>query len=207
MPFDIYEFLKTRPLSFSALNAFADPMWGSPEKWYQSYIKGVRQTSRELTFGSFIDKKIQDDATFLPDIQRYGIMQHKMEAILELGKKKIPLIGIVDTYNKDGRIAIRDFKTGKNKWTQKKADETDQLTFYALLLYLIDKVRPEDVDFYIDWIPTYERADLSIALVEPCRPQTFKTSRTTADIIRLCSHIDKTIKRMHKFVRACDKIK
>ncbi len=199
--FNIYEFLKTRALSFSALSSFADPTWGSPKKWYDTYILGIRQTSKELTKGAEIDKRFQDDPTFLPEIPRHQL-QYKMSAILELGKHKIPLIGIPDNY--DTHI-IRDLKSGKRKWDSKRADQTDQLTFYALLNYLIHKVKPEDTAFYIDHVYTYERADLSIALVEPHKVETWKTKRTMADIIKLCTHIDKTLKKMNAYVIACNK--
>lgn len=198
--FNIYKFLENRPLSFSAFNSFSDPQWGSPQKWYDSYILGKRQTSKELTFGSQIDKQFQDDPTFLSDIPRIGGFQSEMRAVLELGKKKVYLLGFAD---QKGSNEIRDLKTGKNPWTQKKADETKQLTFYALLAYLIDGIPPELMDFYIDYVPTYERADLSIDFVRPIKAQTFKTKRTMTDIILLCAEIDKTVKAMQA---TCDKM-
>lgn len=198
--FNIYKFLENRPLSYSAFNTFSDPQWGSPQKWYDSYILGKRQTSKELTFGSQIDKQFQDDPTFLSDIPRIGGFQSEMRAVLELGKKKVYLLGFAD---QKGSNEIRDLKTGKNPWTQKKADETKQLTFYALLAYLIDGIPPELMDFYIDYVPTYERADLSIDFVRPIKAQTFKTKRTMTDIILLCEEIDRTVKAMQA---TCDKM-
>lgn len=195
--FNIYKFLEKRPLSYSAFNSFSDPQWGNPQKWYEVYILGKRQSSPELTFGSKIDKQFQDDPTFLPEIPRIGSLQHEMRAVLELGKKKVFLLGIADQRNK---TQIRDLKTGKNPWTKKKADETKQLTFYALLAWLIDGIKPEELEFYIDYVPTYVRADLSIDLVRPIKPQIFKTKRTMTDVVRLCSEIDKTIKAMQKYV-------
>lgn len=200
--FNIYKFLETRPLSYSALNSFSDPMWGSPEKWYNTYIKGIRSTSKEMTFGSIIDKRFQEDPTFLPEIPRLEKLQYKMSAILELGKQKVKLVGLPDNYSSN---IMRDLKTGKHPWTQKKADDTQQLTFYGLLNWLIHGIKPEDTVFWIDWTPTYERADLSIALVEPVVVQSFRTKRTMADIIKLCGNIDKTLKAMEKYVHACDK--
>jgi hypothetical protein len=204
--FDIYKFLETRPLSFSALNSFTDPQWGSPENWYQSYIKGVRQDSPSLRFGTYVDEKFQKDPKFLPTIPRYEKFQNKMLAILEVGKKKIPLIGIEDQFQSkfiNNRPSVRDLKTGKQgtyQWSQKKADTTEQLTFYALMHWLCEGVRPEAIDFYIDWVPTYERADLKIDFVKPIVPVTFKTKRTMAQVIALCSKIDKTLIAMEDYV-------
>lgn len=198
--FDIYKFLEGRPLSYSALNSFSDPQWGNPEKWYQSYIKGVRQSSKEMTFGSDIDTKFQKDPTFVPEIPRYDCFQYKVASVLEIGKNKIPLTGFIDQYKSTPRHAVRDLKTGKNPWTQKKADETDQLTFYALTLWLIHRIKPEDIDFYIDWLPTYERADLSIGLVIPVVPVIFKTKRTMSQVGVLHKKIKETLPKMEKYV-------
>lgn len=202
--FDIYKFLETRPLSYSALNAFSDDEWGNPEKWYQSYILGIKQSSKYLDFGNYVDKKFQSDPTFLPTIPRIGKFQHKMEAVLILQKRKIPLIGFADQHKPIKRIATRDLKTGKQgayQWNQKKADTTEQLTFYALLHWLCDGIRSEDIDFYIDWVPTYEKADLKIDFVKPIVPVTFKTKRTMAQVIALCSKIERTLEEMQEYVR------
>src|ERR1700693_5701907 len=102
MKFNIYDFLNTRSLSWSALSSFDYDQ----DQWFSTYMRNQRQSSPQLTFGSMIDKKYQDDPTFLPHVIRYPILQHKMEA--KLGK--IPLIGIADTV--DLSIpALRDLKT------------------------------------------------------------------------------------------------
>lgn len=192
-------FDKTRPISWSFISSFEY----DPEQWYQSYVLNKRSTSKEMTFGSMVDKEIEINSKYLPDVVRYPIMQHKMRA--KLGK--IELVGIADTYLpfKGSRYeasklgcsplaALRDYKTGKKPWNQKRADETGQLTMYCLLLWLTEKIRPEDVELYIDWLPTKETGDFSIQFKDrKVRPYTFKTKRTMRDVLEFCTRIERTL--------------
>jgi len=130
-----------------------------------------------MEYGSLIDRKIQDDPTFLPNVPRYPAMQHAMKTTFS----GIKLVGIADGYD-PVKKQLADFKTGKKKWDQARADETGQLSMYCLLLYLIDKIKPEDMELLIHWIPTKEVGDFSIDMVDPNVIYTFKTKRTMKDI-------------------------
>lgn len=190
--FDILEFYKLRGgLSWSSISSFE---WDK-EQWYQSYIKGIRQESRELTFGSFVDKKLQDDPTFLPSVERYLIMQYEMRIMFD----GIPLVGYADGYDPGKTLA--DYKTGKKAWTQKRADETGQLTMYAFMLYLIDKVRPGDMTFRIVWLPTVESGDFSIQFKDdPVKPKVFNTTRSMLDILQFGQKIKRMLEEMQEYV-------
>lgn len=192
--FDILEFYKLRGgLSWSSISSFE---W-DPEQWYQSYIKGIRQESKELTFGSFVDKKLQDDPTFLPAVERYPIMQHGMKIMFD----GIPLIGFADGYE-IGKV-LADYKTGKKAWTKKRADETGQLTFYALMLYLIDRIKPGEMLFKIIWLPTVESGDFSIQFRDdPVVPKVFETRRTMLDILQMGQRIKLTLAAMQSYAQA-----
>lgn len=193
--FDILEFYKLRGgLSWSSISSFE---W-DPEQWYQSYIKGIRQESRELTFGSFVDKKLQDDPKYLPTVERYPIMQHEMRIMFD----GIPLVGFADGYSPNRKI-LADYKTGKKAWTQKRADEIGQLTMYALMLYLIDKVKPGDMIFRIVWLPTVESGDFSIQFKdEPVKPKVFNTARSMLDILQFGQRIKVTLAAMQGYAQA-----
>ena len=106
-----------------------------------------------MAFGSMIDKRIQEDSSFLPELPRYEHMQYKMKVMYD----GIPLVGIPDGLNLTGKKELADFKTGKKAWDKQRTDETGQLTFYLLLLYISEKLRPEDFDCYIHWLPTQEK--------------------------------------------------
>lgn len=192
--FDILEFYKLRGgLSWSSISSFE---W-DPEQWYQSYIKGIRQESKELFFGSFVDKKIQDDPNYLPAVERYPIMQHEMRIMFD----GIPLVGFADGYDPGKTLA--DYKTGKKAWTQKRADETGQLTMYAFMLYLIDKVRPADMTFRIVWLPTVESGDFSIQFKDdPVKPKVFNTTRSMLDILQFGQRIKATLDAMQSYAQA-----
>jgi hypothetical protein len=196
-PFNIYEFLKKRPLSYSALSAFADKDWGSPEKWYDTYILGKRQNSKELAFGSMMDKLIQDDPTFCPQLPRYPHMQYQ----LDVKYKDIPLTGKPDGLDLDNFI-LADYKSGRGEWTQQKADATEQLTAYLLFIYLKHKIMPEKFACRIHWIPTKHTHDFKITYRDKkIVPVTFTTKRTMLDLLKLMGKIEKTVLEMELFVR------
>lgn len=198
---------KDRPLSWSAISSFE---WNKAQ-WYRKYVlKELPEDTPELLFGKAIDEKIQEDHKFLPELIRYPILQHKMTGTFN----GIPLLGFGDTYrepgvytnqkinNKNALIvstpAIRDYKTGRKPWTQKRADETGQLTIYLFMLYLEDKIQPEDVECYIDWLPTHY-VDGKIAFIEPVTIHTFKTKRTMQQVLAFGQRIKDTWAAMEQY--------
>lgn len=198
---------RERPLSWSAISSFGY----NPKQWYEKYVAKIRpESSPEMDFGNYVDKKIQNDPTFLPEVIRYPIMQHEMRAVFD----GIPLMGIADTFRpywSEGpydfyeSVAIRDYKTGRNKWDQARADETGQLTLYTFFQYLNDKVKPEDVDLFIDWLPTcIHKGDIAFR-DDPVKVFTFHTKRTMRDVLKFGEHIKKTWKEMEEYAaRAAD---
>jgi hypothetical protein len=150
-----------------------------------------------MDFGSLVDKRLQEDPTYLPQVHRHSILQHTMKA--KLGK--IPLIGVADSWE-PSTPALDDFKTGKKLWDQKRADETGQLTFYSLLLYLTESIKPDDVDFGIQWLPTQETGDFKISLIDEKDVRTFRTKRTMLQMLDFCQRINGTVEEMEKFVHS-----
>lgn len=188
-----YAITDERPLSWSAISSFE---WDA-EQWYDTYILGIRQTSPEMTFGSYVDKQLQVDPTYLPHVPRYPHMQHKMKAVFD----GIPLTGVPDGLDFE-QFLLADFKTGKNPWTQKKADETGQLTMYALLLFLTEGIRPEKWDCKILWLPTAYGPDFKIGFRNRDNPQliTFTTARTMVDILEFGQRIKSNYALMQRYV-------
>ncbi len=198
--FSIYDFLKGRPLSYSAFSSFLY----NPEQWYQTYILGIRQESAELAFGSYVDKRIQTDPSFLPKLPRYEHMQYSMKVMLG---KDIPLVGIPDGLNLTKSKELSDFKTGRLKWDKKRADETDQLTWYLLLIYITLKHKPEKFRCFIHWLPTVktESGDFKVT-IEFIKDiddniRTFETKRTMTDVLQLISRIKVVLGEMQEYVR------
>lgn len=190
-----YLITEDRPLSWSAISSFD---W-SAEQWYDKYILGIETTSPEMTFGSYVDKRLQTDPTYLPHVPRYPYMQHKMKTVFD----GIPLTGVPDGLNFDTTPKeLIDYKTGKSPWTQKKADETGQLTMYLLLLYLTEGMRPEEFDCAILWLPTAYAKDFKIDFRRPEDPEliTFDTKRTMLDILKFGQRIKDTYALMQRYV-------
>ncbi len=187
------DFFDKRPLSWSALSSFEY----DPEQWYKTYALGIRQSSKEMTFGSLIDKRFQDDPAFFPEIPRGELLQHKMKMTFA----GIPLIGVPDVLAIEIEKILGDLKTGKKKWDQKRADETGQLTFYLFLIFLKYKIRPEDFKLFIAWLPTQDNGDFTITLIKNCKPVIFKTKRTMADLLKMGERIKATTKAMREYAK------
>lgn len=180
-----------RAISWSQKSSFD---W-DPEQWFESTILGKRQTSREMTFGSEIDKRFQEDPTFLPELPRYGMLQHKMEAKLS----KFKIVGVPDDLSLGADPKLFDLKTGKKAWDQARAEATGQLKMYLLLVWLNYKIPPEKFTCGIHWLPTYERGDFSIALIEPIVPQTFYVNITMRDVLEFGVDLEKTVVKMKAY--------
>jgi len=183
-----------KPLSWSSYSSFLY----DKERWYKNYILEEKETSKELEFGSMIDLKIQNDPTFLPTLPRYEHMQYKMKVKL----KDIELVGIPDGLDLTNKKQLADYKTGKVKWDQKRANETGQLTFYLLLIYITHKIKPEEFDCFIHWLPTVENGDFTITFKKEGEIKTFKTKRTLQDILVFGGQLLKIHKEMELFIKS-----
>ncbi|MES2224164.1 MAG: hypothetical protein V4469_04505 [Patescibacteria group bacterium] len=183
-----------RPLSYSSISSFEY----NKEKWYETYILGKRQSSRQLTFGSSIDLRLQNDPTFLPMIPRCPMLQHEMVVSFN----GIKLVGKPDAIDLEKYI-LRDYKTGVVKWDKKRADETDQFTMYLFLVYIKYKIRPENFKCFIDWMPTCENDSFEIGFMEPIEDHILQleTSRSMKDIINFGAKIKRIVKEMEEYVK------
>ncbi len=182
---------RERPLSWSAISAFE---W-NPKQWHDKYVLKIKPVSSpEMDFGNWVDKKVQNEPEFLPDLVRYPVMQHEMRAIFD----GIPLIGIADTYH-PGSGFLRDYKTGRNIWDQKRANETGQLTMYSLLLYYTEKAKPENLQLFIDWLPTHIHQGEIDFRDDPVKIYTFKTKRDMRTVLQFGQRIKETWKKMEEY--------
>jgi hypothetical protein len=183
-------------LSWSEISCFEY----SPEEWHKRYIlKEKSPSSPEMEFGIMIDKKIQEDPTFLPEIPRYPIMQHKFFA--EDVGMSVGFVGYADTClieRENDDFRIRDYKTGRYPWNQYRADETGQLTLYAMLMSHIEKIPVEKIRLFIDWIPT-KKLKAGIFMNEKKGVQSFETRRTEQSVFYFKKRIERTLKEMEKF--------
>lgn len=160
---------------------------------------GEKQSSKELAFGSLVDKKLQDDPKYLPQVERYPIAQYKLAFVMD----GLHLIGYADGFDPNRlKPRLKDDKTGKVAWTQEKADETGQLTMYALLVMLTKKIKPERLALAISWLPTEEKGNFTIDFRDnPVVPVIFETKRTTREALEFAVFLKQTHKEMEAYCR------
>lgn len=180
------------PMSWSQIAQFRNY---SKEGWYNKYILGIKDPpNKQMIFGSMVGKKLETDPTYLPEIPRQSTMEYKFTAKVN----DIELVGYADSY---GDLTIREYKTGKTPWTQKKVDEHGQITMYALMEYLNEKIKPEDIKMSLHWIPTCEDENGEIQFVEPLVVQHFETKRTTKDVLLFAADILKLRQEMLEYAK------
>lgn len=198
-PFNIYEFLKTRPLSWSALSCFE---W-SQEDWYKRYILNEKTPeNEEMKFGKYIGDKIATDPKFMPFVPRLGKHEHELRVMFG----KIALVGFMDDFCAVSRKKMYELKTGVKIWNAQRVDEHGQITMYNLMHYVTEKVKPEDMENTLIWLPTKRTEngnfEVKIEFVEPIDKsmKIFKTRRTMADILQMGARINVAVRDMQAYV-------
>lgn len=196
--------MRPRPyLSWSAM----DCIERSPAEFIERYIYEKKMPiTQAIAFGKKMADGLENgEATGDPTLDmmmaklpKYECMDWEFRGKLK-GQKKEPDIGILikpDTAKKD-LSAFCEYKTGK-KWTQKMADESGQVTFYAAGAYLITGEIPKDIELV--WVPTMhdERGKVE-ATGEVVR---FKTKRTMSQIINMMVRMRRAWKKIEE---TCDK--
>lgn len=163
----------------------------SPEEYRRRYILGEKGfTTKQTIFGKEMaliregkqgteDILIESIKNFLP---QYPVREKEMEIKVMINGKAVVLLGKPDGVDPKKHI-IGDDKTGK-LWTQKMADESEQLTWYAYIYWKIKGVIPK---LQINWIETEIVDGLVVATGNV---KTFETTRSVKDFIVLQSRIN-----------------
>jgi hypothetical protein len=96
-----------------------------------------------------------------------------------------------------------EFKTGKVKWTQVKADKHLQLKFYAMLIYLHYGVQVKNTELI--WMETFTNPE---GIVEPTgHIERFKVAITLKDILETMAITSKVAKEIESAWVIYDKTK
>lgn len=185
-----------RPLSYSQLSSFE---W-SPAEWYETYILGKKkEPNAAMLFGSKIGDQIGTDENPIPGMNLPGVKEYELRA--NLGP--IKLVGYADFYCPDTLILNENKTTDKpDKWNKKSVDAHGQMTMYALLLFLQNKTKPEDVTMYLNYIPVFVGNDFQYYLPNPPTYTAIETRRTTTDIMRYVQYIKDTVSKMEEYAKA-----
>ena len=183
-------------ISWSSLSAF----WYDKEQWYQVYYKGKKTKSAALTFGKKVADSMGTNKPLAP-FTRLAEIEHEFDVMFE----GIRIVGSQDTFGRSPNVKVRkhecgEFKTGKVAWTQARANAHGQLKCYAFLLWLQDKIRPEDCIWWLEWCPTRETGDFKIDFVRPIKVHRFYVKITMVDILQFGSLLKATHKEMVKYV-------
>lgn len=204
--FKIREFLKNRPLSWSAISSFE---WDK-EQWYRNYYLGQKDPmTPELIFGAKFALSCEKKKPLAP-VTMLSEMEHAFKVVFN----GIPLTGFADTYCRTSKRKIGEYKTGVKAWDQKRVDQHGQITMYALMNYISHRIKPEDTKFFLEWIPTrkimqengdYSKFDYTIGFEsDPPEVRTFHTKRTMKDILTFGNRINNTIEEMERYVQQHD---
>lgn len=198
---NIIENFKTRPLSWSQISSFE---W-SKDEWYKRYVLGeTMPETMEMKFGKVFAKSIEDGKPLAPVtiIHETPIMGKNVEHKFEVIFNKVPLIGFADTFCHKTFKRLGEYKTSKNIWTQQKVDQHGQITMYCLMNLITNKVRPEDMDIFLECIQTKEGGDFTIEFMKPLKVHHFKTRRTMSDVLAFGTRINNIVKDMQSYAES-----
>lgn len=187
--------LRARPLSWTAISSFEY----DKDQWFNKYVLGKpTPITPELEFG----KKFADAIEAGKPMSPVTILS-KVEQPFEVMFGDISLVGYADTFDKDTKKHIGEFKTGKTKnpWTQKRVDEHGQITMYCLMNLITNKVKPEDTKLFLEWCPTQENGDYTISLIDPNDVRHFDTKRTMLDIVNFMQRIKNVTQEMESYAQ------
>ena len=195
--------LTPRPyISFSQMTLFER----DPEAWADKYLYDKPQrTSRNMAYGSKLADSLESDVAtgdamldlMAAKLPKFELMDKPFECPLKNGKETITVLIKPDTAMPD-LSAFKEYKTSTRKWTQKMADESGQITFYATGMWLLTKKIPHDIEL-VNIVVDYEPDGTLTPTGEMHR---FRTHRSLTDIIKMTSRIRKNWQEIKDF---CEK--
>lgn len=186
---------KERDVSWSQLSSWKF----SKDQWFNKYILGISEEANQaMLFGNTVGDTLGLPNSMVPDLNPHlvGVKEYTVRAPMG----DLFLIGHCDHYCPDTKT-LNENKTSQTegRWNQKLVDEHGQLTMYALLLFLKEKVKPEDIEMFLNFIPVYP--DGFFLTVHPEEFYRFPTKRTTAQVLLFAAQINKTLKEMETYAR------
>lgn len=164
--------------------------------WYDRYILGLQTPSTPaLEFGKKFADSIEWGTPMAP-VTLLPIVEHGITTKLD----DLTIVGFLDSWDPED-LRIAEYKTGVKKWDQKRVDQHGQLTFYALLHYLKDKVKPEDISMFLEWVPTCVRPNMTYGFTDPAVIHHFDTRRTLRQVLELAVEIKATRGEMEEYAK------
>jgi len=180
-------------------------LWQQDKERYKeiffNHNDGARFINEGMAYGKIVADALENDTEtgdLLTDMAmsllvKYDIRDKEMEGVLKTKDGDIRIVSHPDTMDSK-TFALREYKTGRIKWTQKKADNWFQLKFYAMLIFIIHGKMPPEV--HLDWIETFADPAENGKVKPTGRVETFKVHLGMSDIINtmaLTSRVAKEI--------------
>lgn len=131
----------------------ANYMLGQGLDLNNSGLRFGKTASDALEGGETTDGAMEALVALLP---HYSKREHEIRATLKTSKGTVVLLGKLDTYDPKAP-RFREYKTGRVKWTQARADRHKQLPHYGALIYLDTGKLPTET--WLDWAETAEDDD------------------------------------------------
>lgn len=184
--------LPRKYISFSQMQ-----MWrSSKDRYKELYFNGRQEYSiinDSMIYGTKFADSLENDTetgdtltdTATSLLKKYAVRDKEMSVDMKTKNGWIKLLGKPDTYNPDTG-EFREYKTGRSKWTQGKAEKHLQLHFYAVIIYLLHGKVVKDC--YLDWVETHETQD---GIQPTGRIETFKVKLGLPVILKTMSEIKK----------------
>ena len=182
-------------ITWSSVNAFVNY---DKDKWYENYVLGKRGlTNPAMEAGIEIGERWASDSTFLPEVERPEIFEQNLTSVID----GITIRGHIDGLHLTKKKKLQELKTtvSKTKWNKDSVREWGQITFYCLLLYIHYKIRPEDLEIELIYVPCAENGDFEIKQSGP--PVIIPTERTMNDILKFGVYLKNIHKKMRLYIK------
>ena len=156
-----------------------------------------------MSYGSLLADSLEADelsGDLLLDLAmtrlpKYELRDESFIVELKDQEKVIPILAKPDSAKAD-YSAFYEFKTSTRRWTQTMADESNQITFYAMAMWLKTGKIPKDIEL-IDVQVAYQDDGRLAPTGEIFR---FPTKRTLVDIIKMTRRVRTA---WHEIQKAC----
>ena len=180
------------------------------DAYIREYIRGEERRNgwaqeRAMEFGKNIAEVLEgtdtdDDIVSLmkATVPKYQKSEEEVRAVLKAKGRELMLLGKLDSYEYTDIPKFLEYKTGKWKWTQEKANKHGQLLFYKVMLWIN---HGKMADSKLVWIPT-EESDIGELCLSGEEPKVFEVVHTQADILSMMSKIIKTAERIEYLMEA-----
>lgn len=180
------------------------------DAYIREYIQGEERRNgwaqeRAMEFGKTIAQVLEgtdtdDDIVALmkATVPKYQKSEYEVKASLKAKGREVMLLGKLDSYEHTDIPKFLEYKTGKWKWTQEKANKHGQLLFYKVMLWInLGKI----ADSKLVWIPT-EESDIGELCLSGEEPKVFDVTHTQADILSMMGKIIRTAERIEYLMDA-----